>query len=88
MAECPTRKPANLRYYPERAQRAGVTGAAELLCKLNPSGSIAGCGVLSETSGGYGFGEAASKLTCLIKPVSDETRVGDLIVVPMKFNLP
>ena len=42
------------RFYPERAQRAGVEGHAVIECVVTIGGRAEACRVLSETPGGYG----------------------------------
>jgi len=46
------------RYYPARALRRGVEGAAVLDCLVSTAGLLR-CAVVSETPQGWGFGEAA-----------------------------
>lgn len=48
--------------YPAKARAAKVDGKASLDCRLNKTGGISGCDVLSEAPEGYGFGAAAKSL--------------------------
>lgn len=47
------------RYYPERAERTGVTGSATVLCSVDTRGTLSICDLVSETPTGEGFGQAA-----------------------------
>lgn len=50
------------RYYPEAAYQANVSGRAVLDCIVTADGRIA-CTVASEEPAGYGFGEAALRIS-------------------------
>ena len=50
-------------YYPARALDLGKTGAATLNCVVSAHGGLTRCSVASETPAGWGFGEAAQKLS-------------------------
>ncbi|MDB5469842.1 MAG: hypothetical protein JWR84_1402 [Caulobacter sp.] len=45
--------------YPRMALRRNVSGLAVLWCSVRPDGWLRDCRVVSETSTGYGFGQAA-----------------------------
>lgn len=69
-------RPEMMRFYPERAQRAGVTGGAVVECRFLDDGGLSGCHALSETPPGFGFGEAAARLigTIRFRPLDREGR--------------
>lgn len=57
------RRPRDLaRYYPARALARGVEGRAVLECLVDTSGAL-DCRVISETPPGWGFGEAARRIS-------------------------
>ena len=51
------------RAYPDRALEAGVSGSAVLNCRVETSGRVSDCAVVSETPGNQGFGRAAMGLS-------------------------
>jgi TonB family protein len=51
------------RYFPERAQRQGVEGRATIACSVEIDGALSRCEIVSENPAGYGFGEAALKIS-------------------------
>lgn len=58
-----TRHPDNLaRYYPERAVARSIEGAVTLDCIVRVSGAL-DCAVVSETPRGWGFAEAALRIS-------------------------
>ena len=44
-------------YWPERAERQGVSGKAVIQCALAASGALTSCTLLAEDPPTYGFGE-------------------------------
>jgi len=87
-------KPSGLqlsRAYPRRAQDAGVSGSATLNCVVEAAGTVRDCAVISETPTGWGFGEAAVKLSRFfrMKPeTSDGMPVdGAKVMVPLSFRM-
>ncbi len=78
-------------YYPPGAQRLGVTGIAIMKCQVAGNGSVDHCRVVSEDPPGYGFGEAAVKMSCLFKmkpKMADGRPVsGAEVTIPLKFKL-
>lgn len=83
---------AMARYYPERAHKEGLAGRAVIDCRLTAEGRAVDCKTVSETPEGYGFGEAAVKLSVTFafvpslrdgKPVDDARRL-----IPISFAGP
>jgi len=80
------------RYYPVRAQRAGIDGNALLDCRVEPTGKLADCHVLRETPANFGFGDSALCMSVLFKSrttgKSGASLVGTRVPVPVRFDLP
>jgi TonB family protein len=55
----PAGAPLPVRYYPERAQRLGITGEATIRCQLNADRTLTGCSVIAEDPKDWGFADAA-----------------------------
>lgn len=51
------------RYYPEAAQQKHVTGRVVIACLVALDGQLTGCKTVSESPPGWGFGEAAGRLS-------------------------
>ncbi|WP_029913404.1 energy transducer TonB [Caulobacter sp. UNC358MFTsu5.1] len=49
-------------YYPDYAQRMGVSDVVEATCKIGGHGALEGCSVGAPRTDGYGFDQAAAKL--------------------------
>jgi protein TonB len=83
---------APIRYYPQRAQRMGVEGKAVIDCEVEASGQLADCKVVSEIPEGYGFGDAALKMSSLFKMKTTtkdgQPASGKRATIPLDFRLP
>ena len=55
------------RYYPERAQRMGVSGRVSLRCTVLSNGKLTDCSTSGEDPSDQGFGDAALKLARIFK---------------------
>ncbi|THD81127.1 MAG: TonB family protein [Phenylobacterium sp.] len=78
-------------YYPDRAQRAGISGAVVVRCRVTDTFGLADCAVESEQPPGYGFGQAALKIAATtILPTKDKENVspGQVVRFPVRFKLP
>ncbi|USQ94233.1 energy transducer TonB [Caulobacter sp. RL271] len=80
------------RNYPDRAQRMEISGRAVLSCMLDERGLLTNCAVVEETPAGYGFGEAALRLSRLFraKPrtLDGQTVGGTTVPVTLSFQVP
>ena len=80
------------RYYPERAQRLGLSGYAQIRCVVNALGRMQSCTVVMETPQDNAFGQAALKLSRLFsvprRTASGATTAGRSVDIPIRFKLP
>lgn len=76
----------SIRFYPQEAQRAGVSGKAVLDCFVDAGGWLRDCNVATDEPSGFGFGEAALRLVPLFHMKKSET--GARAQIPITFKLP
>lgn len=74
------------RYYPEAAQRAGLSGRAVLDCEVDTKGWLWDCKIVREEPQGVGFGPAALRLVPLLRLTN--AAGGKRTEVPITFKLP
>jgi protein TonB len=77
------------RVYPRQALKERLDAAVIVECQVAADGRMAACAVVREEPGGYGFGEAALKLTPKFRmraTLADGTPVaGGVVRLPLRF---
>lgn len=78
-------------FYPVRAMRANVSGSARLQCLAIETGALR-CRTADESPSGAGFGEAALRLSSLLRvqetDASGQSVLNHQIVIPIRFEPP
>jgi protein TonB len=81
-----------MRVYPDRALRSRTSGIALIQCSVTEAGEMANCTVEQEAPTGFGFGEAALKLTPSFKMAPTTSQgspvQGGIVRLPLQFRLP
>lgn len=79
-------------YYPAAAGSRGLDGRATISCAVRASGILSNCLLVSESPEGYGFGEAAIKLSSRFKMkprmVDGVPVEGGSVRIPISFSSP
>jgi hypothetical protein len=75
-------------FYPERAQRLGISGQSVLLCKVNAAHKLELCKTNAEKPEGYSFSEAGLRVAQILAiDPSELTIAGDYVVVAVSFKV-
>lgn len=75
------------KFYPEKALDIGKEGGAVLECTVKKDRSLVNCTVASETPEGFGFGDAALKLSTLFR-MKSKAKPGSRLTIPIQFQTP
>lgn len=85
-------RPGPAAFYPPPARADRVEGRARISCTVTAEGRLTNCAVISEEPAGYGFGDAALRMSkgFKMKPTAngDRSFAGAKITVPFAFKLP
>lgn len=80
------------RFYPDRAMRERVDGHSTIRCIVASSGSLRDCYVVDETPAGFGFGEAAVRMSRLFRMtprmVNGAAVDGGEVTIPLGWRVP
>lgn len=86
------RQPDFGNYFPDQAVSADVEGYVVLQCKATSEGVVSNCVVVQETPGGYGFGDAALRMSASfrMKPTAQGgvAAASGSVRVPVSFRGP
>ena len=78
-------------YYPPRAMDLGKEGVATISCTVTAKGTLAGCSVSGEDPSGFGFGEAALKISRFFrmkpKQIDGQSVEGGTFTTRIRFTL-
>ncbi|MBC6982719.1 TonB family protein [Caulobacter sp. 17J80-11] len=78
------------RWYPLGAIEKEVSGRVVMKCRVTATGSVGNCAVTSEDPAGYGFGDAAIKLSRYFKmsprTVDGQPVEGAEVSIPLRFG--
>lgn len=74
-------------FYPDRAQRLGVAGAAVISCTVAAGGALTDCSIKTESPAGFEFGAQALKMSAYMRMPANGTKPGP-IDIPINFTLP
>jgi TonB family protein len=73
-------------YYPDRAQRLGISGNATISCTSTDAGVLENCHVVSESPADQGFGAAALKMSGLYRVQAGDQ--GKTVTATIDFGIP
>ncbi len=78
--------------YPRAARKSRIDGRVTVLCGVLATGLLTRCSAVEETPQGWGFGDAALRLTSKfrMKPVTPDGQpvAGGSITIPIVFKVP
>jgi TonB family protein len=79
------------RFYPRKASDLGKEGTAVMRCRVERTGMLSACAILSERPRGLGFGKATLQMAPLFrmkaKSVNGRPVTGGIVNIPVKFVL-
>jgi protein TonB len=80
-----------VRFYPPKASDLGLEGMAVVRCRVERTGTLSACAIMSEGPRGAGFGMATLQMAPLfqMKPMSVHGRpvAGGIVSIPVRFKL-
>jgi hypothetical protein len=78
-------------FFPAEAYRQGLAGRAMLCCLVTSTARLQ-CAVVAESPSGFGFGEAARRLSLEVRLTPDSARAwrdfGEPVRLPIQFSNP
>lgn len=79
------------RFYPPRAREQEVEGRSTIRCSVTAQGTLVDCSVVSESPDGYGFGEAAVRMSSRFRmrprTIDGQPVEGGTVTVPIRWQL-